>query len=132
MILGIGIDILSLARFQAVIERRGALALGKRICTRREFEELEALSGAAGAPLAGTRPEVRFLSARWAAKEAAYKALSPLRPLWKSLDLSYLPSGQPKLHLVDAQLGDKPPALLTTISHDGGVVVAVVVAQSPA
>lgn len=70
-------------------------------------------------------------SARWAAKEAAYKAI-PSKVAWKDLDLRYASSGRPILNL------NKPTphkhleniSLLATISHDAGVIVAAVVAQS--
>ena len=42
MVLGIGIDILSLTRISALVQRRTALALAKRICSPRELAEIPA------------------------------------------------------------------------------------------
>lgn len=62
MLVGIGIDILSLPRLQAVIARRGALRLADKICTASELERFKALSH----PEPGTLDEhrLKFLSTR--------------------------------------------------------------------
>jgi len=54
MVLGIGIDILSLSRFQALINRRTAQTLAKRICTPQELSQLP------------KSDPIRFLSSRYA------------------------------------------------------------------
>lgn len=69
---------------------------------------------------------------RWAVKEAAYKALYPLRPTWKELTftsfdpktgskptLIFHPSGSPGPH----------PRLHVSVSHDGEYILAHVVAE---
>ena len=53
MILGVGIDILHLARFESLLLRRGPLRLAKRICTPRELSDFHSTANAA-----------RFLSSR--------------------------------------------------------------------
>jgi holo-[acyl-carrier protein] synthase len=64
-------------------------------------------------------------------KEAAYKALNPaLIPTWK--DLSYLPATAGKPRLIYAPTTDirtPVPNLHVSVSHDGGFVCAVVVAE---
>lgn len=44
MLLGIGIDLLSLARLEGVVARRGAAALAKRICSPREYTEFSSIA----------------------------------------------------------------------------------------
>ncbi|KAL1411708.1 hypothetical protein Q8F55_002674 [Vanrija albida] len=130
MILGIGVDILSLARIEGVIARRGAARLAARICSARELAQFDELTGGEADTL--RRAQLRFLASRWAAKEAAYKAL-PFAVGWKQLELGYAPSGRPLLALAadPAAAGKQlpPVSLLATISHDAGVLVAAVVAQ---
>lgn len=50
MILGIGIDILSLSRFQAVVSRRGIDKVAKRICTPRELVNFHNISSITRGP----------------------------------------------------------------------------------
>jgi len=74
---------------------------------------------------------------RWAVKEAAYKALYPLRPTWKELTYTTF----------DPQTGSKPalvfhpngngvpgqrPRLHVSVSHDGEHILAHVVAEDEA
>ena len=62
MIVGIGIDVIEVARIRGVLERHGDRFL-RRIYTEREQESVH-----------GVREQ--FLAARFAVKEAAFKALS--------------------------------------------------------
>lgn len=62
MLVGIGIDVLSLGRLQAVIQRRGAFRLAGKICTPHELERFSALSHDDPATLAEHR--LKFLSTR--------------------------------------------------------------------
>jgi holo-[acyl-carrier protein] synthase len=65
MILGIGIDILSLARLQGVIARRGADQLAKRICCFRELDEFHGLTSSLPVDSRQlTHLQERFLSSR--------------------------------------------------------------------
>ena len=65
---------------------------------------------------------------RWAAKEAAFKAggLGRARLLWKEVEVCYLPSGQPYLHLPNEGVSGG-----LSISHDGDYVVAMAMLPSP-
>jgi len=76
---------------------------------------------------------------RWVLKEAAYKAISAHVPLnWKSLEVDKLPSGQPTIRYGtdDTTAGRSTSMvgmevdLMCTLSHDAGVVVGVVIAQT--
>ena len=49
MILGIGVDILSLARFEGVVARRGIERVAKRVCCARELSDFAKLSDGRGA-----------------------------------------------------------------------------------
>ena len=59
MLLGIGIDILSLSRLEALTLRRGSQTLAKRLCCRREYDEFMNATP--------TTSHNRFLSSRYAA-----------------------------------------------------------------
>ena len=74
-------------------------------------------------------------------KEAAYKALSGHISAglnWKSLHVDNLPSGQPTIRYSpdetsfgrDASMVGMDVDLMCTLSHDAGVVVGVVIAQT--
>ncbi len=116
MIVGVGIDVVDIARFGATLERTPALR--ERLFTPEE----RAL------PL-------QSLAARFAAKEAAAKALgSPGGMDWQDATISR-PHGQPPvLHItgsvaaVAARLG--VARLHLSLSHDAGVASAVVIAES--
>ncbi|WRT70363.1 uncharacterized protein IL334_007361 [Kwoniella shivajii] len=140
MIIGIGIDILSLTRFRNLLSRRDPLRLAKKICTEREYESFKALSITRSndiSEIEGGKNEsqlvdqqIRFLSCRWTLKEAAYKSLSmqihPLR--WQDLDISHSISGAPILFPTNQSHRVKF-TLLGSLSHDADVVVGVVIAQ---
>lgn len=70
-------------------------------------------------------------------KEAAYKALYPLRPTWK--ELTYTPfdpqtGSKPALayHPNDDSVPDQRPRLHVSVSHDGEHILAHVVAEDVA
>lgn len=115
MILGIGVDIVDIARFEAALERTPHLR-------ERLFTEAErALS-------------VQSLAARFAAKEAVAKALGApkgLRHLEAEVRCDEL--GKPELRVtgkvaeVAYDLGVKRWHL--SLSHDAGVAVAYVIAE---
>ncbi|KAI6035307.1 4'-phosphopantetheinyl transferase [Pisolithus orientalis] len=122
---GIGIDILHVPRLVALIKRRGLSKLASRILSPVELGAFRALtcqpeSGGGGTSVAnerGLESIVRFLGVRWAVKEAAYKALYPLRPTWKELTYTSFDNATPaRLHV--------------SASHDGEYIVASVLAES--
>ncbi|BEI84076.1 hypothetical protein CcaverHIS002_0406800 [Cutaneotrichosporon cavernicola] len=150
MLLGLGVDLLSLPRLQALIARRTAHRLAERICSPRELAAFASLPAKHPEPSTLKAQQLRFLASRWAAKEAAYKALPwPTGWGWKNLDLSYSVRGKPTLSLLppqgrdaeaiarrrarkgDPQDGLDPARieLMLSLSHDGDMIVAAVVGQ---
>ncbi|MGW0802102.1 holo-ACP synthase [Nonomuraea sp. NPDC002799] len=115
MILGIGVDIVDIARFEAALERTPALR-------DRLFTEIEK-------PL-----PVRSLAARFAAKEAVAKALGAPRGLGHlEAEVRRDELGKPELRItgkaaeVAYDLGVK--RWHVSLSHDAGVAVAYVIAE---
>lgn len=115
MILGIGVDVVDVARFRAVLERTPALR-------ERLFTEAER-------PLPDDS-----LAARFAAKEAVAKALgAPAGLGHREAEIHRHPSGRPELRVsgrvaeVAYELGVK--RWHVSLSHDGGVAVAYVIAE---
>lgn len=115
MIVGVGIDVVDLERFARSLERTPSLAA--RLFTAGE-RELPA----------------RSLAARFAAKEALAKALgAPKGLLWTDAEVRQASDGRPSLH-VAGTVADAAARLGVTswhvsLSHDGGVAVAVVIAE---
>ena len=89
MILGVGTDIVEIARIAKALERTPALA--QRILTQRELDQWQT-SG---------QPE-RFLAKRFAAKEAGVKALGTgigNGVSWQHLEVHHNALGRPELEL---------------------------------
>jgi holo-[acyl-carrier protein] synthase len=115
VIVGIGVDIADISRLEQALARTPALA-------RRLFADSER-----------DRP-IRSLAGCFAAKEAVAKALgAPAGLLWTDVIVGSEPSGKPVLEVlgtvakVAAELGVS--AWHVSISHDGGLAVAMVVAE---
>ncbi|MFP4635744.1 MAG: 4'-phosphopantetheinyl transferase superfamily protein [Nitriliruptoraceae bacterium] len=108
-----GCDLVDIDRLAAAISRRPALA--QRVFTDRELADARR-----GDPL----PEVVHarLAARFAAKEAARKAFDDLRLPFHAVEVRSNGSGAPQL-----LLHGEPCDLAVSLSHDGGVAMAVVV-----
>lgn len=115
MIVGVGIDVVDLERFARSLERTPGLAV-------RLFTEDE------------RRLPVRSLAARFAAKEALAKALgAPLGLRWTDAEVRRAGGGRPSLH-VEGTVAEAAARLgidtwHISLSHDGGVAVAVVIAE---
>jgi holo-[acyl-carrier protein] synthase len=115
VIVGIGVDIVDLERFALILERTPHL--GERLFTDRER---------AAAP--------QSLAATFAAKEALAKALgAPGGLAWQDVEVHRDVSGKPSL-LVAGTVADAASALgirrwHVSLSHDGGIVVAMVIAE---
>lgn len=115
MIIGVGIDVVDVARFQASLERTPGLA-------RRLFTPVERELGIAS------------LAARFAAKEALAKALGAPGDLhWQDAEVFTEPDGRPVLRVTGSVAARA--ALLgvggwhVSMSHDGGIASAVVIAE---
>ena len=116
MIVGVGIDVVDIARFAARIEANARL--GERLFTPDEL---------------GLRPE--SLAARFAAKEALAKALgAPVGLRWTDAWVERDATGRPHLRTrgtVRARMdGLGVTHLHVSLSHDAGVASAVVVAEA--
>jgi len=115
MIVGVGIDVVDIARFARALARTPGLA-------GRLFTE-----GERGWP-------AHSLAARFAAKEALAKALgAPRGLLWTDAEIVTSPAGRPHLKVsgtiaaTAAQLGVTSWHL--SLSHDAGIASAVVIAE---
>jgi holo-[acyl-carrier protein] synthase len=118
MIVGVGVDVVDIARFQATLERTEGTA--ERLFTPGEREL-----------------KIASLAARFAAKEALAKALgAPGGLQWHDVEVMNEPSGKPVLAIKGtvaeraAELGVS--TLHLSISHDAGIASAVVVAEGAA
>jgi len=115
MIVGVGIDVVDIARFQASLERTPGLL--ERIFTERERS----------LPVAS-------LAARFAAKEAVGKALgNPGDLSWQDAEVCSHPNGRPYL-VVAGGVAARGEELGVTrwhlsLSHDAGIASAMVVAE---
>jgi len=90
MIVGVGIDLVSIERVATLLERRGDRAL------RRLFTEAETLR------CRESRHPAESFAARFAAKEAFFKALGTgVGPggEWTEVEVESLPSGAPRMRL---------------------------------
>ena len=117
MILGLGTDLVDIARLEQALERTPTLR--ERLFT----------------PVEATLP-VASLAARFAAKEALAKALgAPAGLHWVDAEVVTEDSGQPRFVLSGTvaqraeQLG--VASIHLSISHDAGIASAVVVAEGP-
>jgi holo-[acyl-carrier protein] synthase len=117
VIVGIGVDVVDVRRFARVLERTPRLA--DRLFTEAERSR--------------DRPEQ--LAARFAAKEAVAKALgAPGGLRWRDAEVVSDSSGRPRLALHGGVAEEAHSQGISTwhvsLSHDGGVATAVVVAES--
>lgn len=115
MIVGVGIDVVDVARFAVILERRPGLA-------ERLFTPGERLL------------TVASMAARFAAKEAVAKALgAPAGMAWHDCEVVSAESGRPSLVLrgtVAAVAADQGIAAWhLSLSHDAGIASAVVIAE---
>ncbi len=115
MIIGVGIDVVDVARFAAVLDRTPRLR-------DRLFTDAE------------RSLPINSLAARFAAKEAVAKALgAPAGMQWQDAEISRLVGGRPVLTIRGtvaaraAELGVAHWHL--SLSHDAGIASAVVIAE---
>lgn len=121
MIVGVGLDVCSIARMRRALERHGDRFFD-RICSPAERRDL-----------AG-REASTALAGRFAVKEAFAKALDGARGVgWHEVEVRRAESGRPWLELKGNALAMvKDVGADTwhvTISHDEGVAVAVVILE---
>lgn len=112
MIDGIGIDVVDIKRFHESLERTPGLR--EKLFTSAEATVKES-----------------SLAARFAAKEALYKALSPEHGLqWHDAEVINLPNGKPAF-LFRGQIADliDGASVHLSLSHDAGIASAMVVIE---
>ena len=125
MIVGTGVDIVETSRIEQALERHGG-RFSKRLYTPDEIAYCE-----------GFKNRAERFAARFAAKEAAFKALGTgwrngVR--WLDVEVTHLPSGKPELVLrgraqeLAGQLGVTRTAV--SISHSDRYAVAQVIFES--
>ena len=123
MIVGIGVDVVDLARFERALDRTPSLRA-------RLFADEELVSGERVLSL-------RSLAGRFAAKEALIKAFGESTGIrWHDMRVVADEHGNPSLHISGpAQaVADRHgiSRLHLSMSHDAGVAIAYVVAESGA
>jgi holo-[acyl-carrier protein] synthase len=125
MIVGTGVDIAETARIEQALERHGE-RFAKRLYTPREIAYCERFKNRA-----------ERYAARFAAKEAAFKALGTgwaKGVRWLDVEITHQPSGKPELALTGRaeelarELGVTHAAV--SISHSDRYVVAQVILES--
>jgi len=122
MIVGIGVDVVDLARFERALSRTPALK-------GRLFADAELVSGDRVLGL-------RSLAGRFAAKEALIKALGESTGIrWHHMQVVSDGHGNPSFELTDAAASVARSRGVTSVhlsmSHDGGVAIAYVIAEAP-
>lgn len=110
-----GCDVVDVARLARVADRRAGFVA--RVFTDAEVADCTRGGVALDSPTGRAR-----LSARFAAKEAARKAIGDLRLPFHAVEVRRAADGAPRLHLHGA-----PTSWSCSLSHDGGVALAVVV-----
>jgi holo-[acyl-carrier protein] synthase len=128
MIYGIGSDLVEIDRIAKIVARHGDRFVD-RIYTK--YEQSAAKKRA---------DQSRYYAMRFAAKEAAWKALSPGRDLgigWQELEIISRDDGQPLLNLKGkaadyfAKETNNKGMCHLSLSDDGGMALAFVVLSAP-
>jgi holo-[acyl-carrier protein] synthase len=115
MIVGVGVDVVDIARFEQALTRTPGMAV--RLFT----------AGERGLP-------AHSLAARFAAKEALAKALgAPRGLLWTDAEVVTSPAGRPHLRVSGTVAAAAAEFGVTSwhlsLSHDAGIASAVVIAE---
>lgn len=125
MIIGLGLDLVEIARVRSLVDRKGERAL-RRLFTERELAYARRRSDV-----------IPHLAGRLAAKEATFKALSTLdgaRAIgWRDMEVVSGTDGRPTmaLHARAAELANRAgiSRLWVSLSHTETSAAAVVVAE---
>jgi holo-[acyl-carrier protein] synthase len=122
VIVGVGIDVVPVARFEEALRRTDGLS-------RRLFTPAELVTGS------GQARTAESLAARFAAKEALAKALgAPGGMLWTDAEVRTDEHGRPYL-IVGGTVAARAAELgverwHVSLSHDGGIASATVIAET--
>lgn len=114
-----GCDVVDVDRLSGRLDRRAGLLT-------RVFTDHEIADARRGGVTPGSPTERARLAARFAAKEAARKALGDLRLPFHATEVRTAASGAPRLYLHGA-----PAHASLSLSHDGGVAIAVLAITAP-
>lgn len=122
MIIGVGLDLVPIARVAGMLERHGGRALA------RLFSPTEQ------ADCAGRAEPAQHYAARFSAKEAVLKALgAPPGLRWVEMEVRTAEGGRPVLHLSGAAAAAAAArgvdATHVSLTHAGGMAAAVVVLE---
>lgn len=122
MIVGIGVDVVDIERFEQLMERQPTFI--NRILTDAEIHHRD-----------GSRRSAASLAARFAAKEAVAKALGgPAGLAWHDCIVLTDISGRPSLEIVGSveamAIALKVTRWHISLTHDGGHSIAYVIAES--
>lgn len=137
--LNVGTDIVHLPRIRQLVTRkegRYLLPFTRRILHQRERDNLSQKYPNVCQASVTTHPHldslVRWLGGRFAAKEAARKALGASFVSWKEVRVETLNGGQPRIIYSSRAQGDslEEEEAKVSISHDGDYVVATVLAST--
>ena len=112
MIIGIGVDLVTISRFEAM-PRKDRLA--ERILTPWEHAELQTAVN-----------QGMFMARAWAVKEAVAKSFGTGitgDTIWKNIELRKSHLGQPTIHLLGS-LYQPSIKCHVSISHDGDMLIA--------
>lgn len=126
MIVGLGVDVVDLARFERAITRTPALR--ERLFAAEELETQSADG------LSQPR-SLHSLAARFAAKEAAQKAIGTTTGTrWVDYVVLQEPDGKPRIELrgsaAEHAAAIGAHRLHVSMSHDAGIATATVIAES--
>lgn len=121
MIVGIGMDVVPVARFAGALTRTPSMAA-------RLFTAAERVTGS------GDPRSPESLAARFAAKEAVAKAIgAPAGLRWHDCEVVVDPSGRPWLAVSGTVAAAAAERGVTrwhvSLSHDGGIASAMVIAE---
>lgn len=121
MIVGIGVDVVDLARFERALQRTPTLV-------SRLFADSEQVKDGKPTPL-------RSLAGRFAAKEALIKALGDSTGVqWHDMRVTNDGLGNPSIELHDATRAIADARGITAIhlsmTHDAGIAIAYVIAEA--
>ena len=121
-VVGTGIDLVEVPRFQALVERNGERIL-KRLFTPSELAYSKA-----------RRSMMQHLAARFAAKEAVVKALGAPKGLglnWVDLEITHDPSGKPEARFSGTMERWKHLTVHLSLTHTTEVAVATALIVAP-
>jgi holo-[acyl-carrier protein] synthase len=110
-----GCDVVDVERFAAVVDRREGFL-------ERVFTDRERADACRRGVAPGSAAERARLAARFAAKEATRKVLGDLGLPFHAVEVRSDPDGAPRLYV-----HGEPSTLAVSLSHDGGIAMAVVV-----